>query len=509
MTDTHEATCSSCGRFVGPYPTCPYCGAHLKGRLSLRAVKIIAVLLATLGLAALWWAARRVPIPPVTAAEAQGSMNMAYVQVEGRITGNMTYDPEGDYLGFWVTDRTGDMRISCYRDVTRALMASGSVPALGDEVVIAGTLRIREDFVSLTVNAAEHVTVRRVAPVPMVINALTPLDEGRRVTVGGEVRRIFSPYAGLTLITVRDATGDIVISVDEVSTQLGGPLPPLVEGQFVTAEGVVTLYRDAPQVALTAGRDLRLGELAVVAEPTSIPTPAFTPTPMPTPAPGETPLPTPTETATPTSTPTAAATSTPTPVPTRPIRSLGSLTAADVDSWVRVRGRVVTWEGFSAGLKGMLDDGTGQVLLLTWTNVYRDLRPPTALDLGAEVVLNGKVGIYEGQLQVVPGEVSDITIVTAAPLPPLVQANQITIADAGRVIRLRGVLEAPQPFSAGYKVVLNDESGGATLLLWSNVYEALSPRPEAGVAVEVVGQVSVYRNTIEIAPRSSFDWRGQ
>ena len=41
--------CPSCGRYVGPREACPYCSARLTGRTSIRAVKITAVVLATVG----------------------------------------------------------------------------------------------------------------------------------------------------------------------------------------------------------------------------------------------------------------------------------------------------------------------------------------------------------------------------------------------------------------------------------------------------------------------------
>ena len=57
------SSCPSCGRYVGPHEACPYCGARLAGRTPIRAVKIAAILLATVGLAILWFAATRAEVP--------------------------------------------------------------------------------------------------------------------------------------------------------------------------------------------------------------------------------------------------------------------------------------------------------------------------------------------------------------------------------------------------------------------------------------------------------------
>ncbi len=459
LSDTPSgANCPSCGRFVGPYATCPYCGAKLGGRISVRVVKIAALLLATVGLFALWWLARRTDIPTVSAADALGTMNMAYVRIHGRVTRSLSYDPASGYLAFWLDDGTGEVRVSSYRDVTQALLAAGKVPALGDEVTVAGTLRIREDFVALTLNVPEHLTLARPEPVTLQANAITPLDVGLRVRIVGEVRQVRTPYEGMTLITVRDDSGEIAVAVDETVTTLTGALPEIVEGQGIDVVGAVSLYKDTPQLVPASVADIVLS-----AAP-----------------------------------PAAAA---------LPVTNLSEAQNAELGSWLRLQGRVVLMEGFKGGMKATLDDGTGQIMVVLWNNVYTALENPFAVDVGADIVVEGELGVYQEELQIVPERPSDITIVAPAPEIPWVAIDALKAADAGRVIRLRGVLGTPEGFSAGVKVPLDDGSGVITVLLWTNILTQLDPQPTAGQAVEVIGVIQEYRGDLEIVPRSPLDWR--
>ncbi len=495
---TRAAHCRSCGRYVGSYERCPYCGARMTGRLSIRTVKIAAVVAATLGLALLWWQARRIEIPQLSIREVSGTMNLAYVRLAGRVNRQPSYDPAGGYLGFWLAEElvptdpgadVAEIHVNIYRDVLAELLEAGTVPAVGDEVTVAGTLRIREDYVALTVNVADHLEIRRPAARQRSLGEVTALDVGRHVRVVGDVRRIYRPYDGLTLITLGDAETELAVAVSDVVTTLTGALPDLAEGQRVEVEGVVTLYRSTPQVAPACAADIE-----VLAPPMPVSTDVLPPDPQPVSQP---PLLT---QATPPPAPTATAT-------TVPPRALGQLDAEDVGRRVRVSGHIVLLEGIRGGVKATLDDGTGQIILLVWDDVYHALDAPPALDAGAMVDAMGKVAIYEGALEVVPATADDVTILTPASLPDWVEISTLGPRDVGRVVRIRGVIGAPQPFSAGVKVPLEDGTGVVTLLLWSNLHEALEPSPTAGQQVEVVGAVSLFLEELELIPRTRYDWR--
>ncbi|MBN1261406.1 MAG: hypothetical protein JXB35_12080 [Anaerolineae bacterium] len=465
------AVCPSCGRFTGPYETCPYCGARRKGRLSLRAVKLAALVVALTGLAALWLAARATEVPLITVETAQGTMNMAYVRVKGQVVRGPTYDPESAYLSFWLDDRTGEIHISSYRDVTEALLAERQVPDLGDEVEVAGTLRIREDYAALTLNAPEHLSRNRPDPLPVKAGALTELDEGLRVRVRGEIRDVRTPYTGLTILTVRDDSGDIAVTAGDAMTALWGPLPDIAPGQLAVITGTVTLYKGTPQVSLPSPDNIQL--LGDSANAVQAPTP------------------------------------------------LGSLTAADAGRWIFVQGRLITREPFSSGFKGTLDDGTGQITLLIWQNVWNSLDEPAILQEGASIAVQGEVKLYHEVLEIVPEAALDVraapaalaipepgapggagTATPPAPETPVTALSACSQADEGGWFRVQGRIVAVSGFNGGLKATLDDGTGQVTLLVWQRIHNTLDDPTalEVGATLDVEGQLQVYAGELELIP---------
>jgi DNA/RNA endonuclease YhcR with UshA esterase domain len=447
--------CPSCGQYVGPHEACPYCGAHLTGRTSIRAVKIAATLLATVGLAVLWFAATHAEVPTIEIGQTGATMNMAYVRLEGHCTRAPSYDPESDYLSFWIEDDTGEIRVSAYRAETRQVIAEGRVPALGDLVEVAGTLRVREDFLSLTINVPEQLEITRAQPVERQIGTIVPEDQYLRVRVRGQVREVYKPYEGLMLITVRDETGSIPVAVSEDLVALSGISPTLSfsTSQPVEVVATVSLYGDTPQLVPAS-----LADVVSLSQP----------------------------------------------VPVAVEKQMGELTAAEVGELVVVRGAVTGVDPFSSGVKLTLDDGTGALVVLLWQSVY-DVPPDaaaSALDVGAEVQVQGEISQYRGELELIPELAEDVRVLAVAPPPAETPIGALTASDVGRVVTLRGTLGPPVPFSSGVKFILDDGGGQITLLLWTNVAEDAPKELGAGTQVIVTGQVAEYRGELELVPRN-------
>lgn len=353
--------CSQCGRYVGPYEACPHCGARMAGRVSIRSLKALALGLGIVGFLVLWAAATRSDVPGVRPGQVGETMNFAYVRVEGRVVGGPNLYPDSGSLSFTVADDSGEVRVWADRNEAETLRSGGQVPALGDRVSVAGTLRVRPDGVSLILNVPQHLEILRPEAVWREIGSLGTDDYLRRVRVRGQVWAIRQPNERLTLITLRDSTGSIDLAVSRDLEGLSGALLPLEPGQSVEATGAVDLYRGTPQMVPASVADiLLLTETVPIASPGPI----------------------------------------------------GGLGTADRGRLVMVQGTVRQVQPFSAGLRLLLDDGTGEIVVVVWQDVRQSLADEAFLVAGEQVQVVGEVSAYRGQPQIIPQRALDLAPVS-------------------------------------------------------------------------------------------------
>jgi len=550
--------CPSCGRYVGPYEACPYCGARIGGRVSVRAVKIAAIVLATVGLAALWLAATHSEVPLVPIGQAGATMNMAYVRVQGRVIRSPSYYADSGYLAFTIADESGQMRVSAYRHEAEALRSGGRVPALGDWVSVEGTLRVREDDVAMTINVPEHLEIERPEAALREIGSLSADDQYARVRVQGQVWAVREPYEGLTLLTLRDASGTVEVAVDESLQALTGALIPPAVGQSVEVAGAIDLYGDTPQIVPASVLDIvLLPEPVVIAPPVNIgalseadagrlvsvqgtitgvdpfsagvkftlddgtgtltlllwqdlfdalPDPAALAEGAQVQALGTLSL----YRGALELTIERAQDVTVVGGATAPVSgptAIGELTADRLGETVTVEGAVVEVASSSSNFRFTLDDGSGQVVLLLWLDTYDELADPRGLNVGARVRATGQVDEYQGALQVVPSAADDVTLLAPPTSVALRDVSSLSAADVGGTVALQGLVARAEPFSQGYRLWLNDGTGEALVLLWSNVYERVDGRDGlvVGAQVHVVGLVQEYQGTLEVVPQLPVD----
>ncbi|MFC2036682.1 OB-fold nucleic acid binding domain-containing protein [Chloroflexota bacterium] len=419
--------------------------------------KIGSLVLAMGGLAVLLLAAIQSEVPVVRVGDLAGTMNWAYVRIEGLVARQPTYDSATESLRFWVWDGTGEVMVTAYRTETQILLTEGIIPVMGDSVAVEGTLRVREDFQYLVLDAPDRLEIRPMDPVKVSVSDVGADLLYKKVTVQGVIRNDRVPYEGLRLLTLRDATGEIDVALFPGTIAHAGDVPDLSMGQSVQVTGAVDLYKGQPQISVGRAGDLeKLDEDITVASPCRV----------------------------------------------------GDLSARDVGSLAAVEGTIVEVTPFSAGLKCTLDDGSGLVTLLLWQDLYAVLPDPGALAAGAIVRVQGDLSEYRGELEVIPQIPSDVTVLassygTAAQR----QLGELGSDDVGQQVKVEGVLRSLTSFSAGVKGILDDGTGTVALLLWQEVYDGLPDLSHLvpGAILQVQGKVSEYRGSLEVIPGAPAD----
>jgi DNA/RNA endonuclease YhcR with UshA esterase domain len=197
-----------------------------------------------------------------------------------------------------------------------------------------------------------------------------------------------------------------------------------------------------------------------------------------------------------------------TPTPTVELTSIGSITADRVGEEVTVEGTVVSTASFSHGFKFWLEDGSGQILLLMWHNVYDDCWDSAQINLGARVRTSGEISEYEGELQIEPRFGGDVKAVEGAVAQaPRRDIDSISGADAGQRVMIEGDVLRTEGLPSAVKVFLGDEAtaaqGEIVVFIWRNVLERIADNVGLGTAgsrVRVVGTVQIYRSNLEVVP---------
>ena len=485
------ATCPSCGRFIGPLDKCPYCGASVKKRIPLRYLRAACLILAVLGVGILVFAASGAATPTTRIGSIGATMNYAYVRVNGIVTRSPLYDPDAHTLRFFVADDTGEIQASAFRDVTDALVARGKIPMAGDTIVMEGTLRVRDEFASLNLATADKIEITPPNARAIQINEIGSDDELQYVSVRGNVREIRQPYQGLTIVTLGDASGELDVAVNGDVEKLYGALANFDLGDTIEAQGIVTFFRDAPQLILRHPRDFK-----------KLDTDNATAAPV----------------------------------------NIGDIDAARVNQRVQIAGEVTRVSKFSQGMRAVIADASGEITLVLWQDTYAQIPNANALQQGARVEALGKVAQYRGEFEIVPQRALDVQIRAAvaqanATVPPDASApaqntvvpdaptatpratrtptpaptqrtiGSLTQADKAAIVVLNGTIARANNFSKGMRYTLDDGTGKITLLLWSDVLEKISARAELkqGAQIRVTGKIDVYNNALEIIPASAND----
>jgi DNA/RNA endonuclease YhcR with UshA esterase domain len=211
---------------------------------------------------------------------------------------------------------------------------------------------------------------------------------------------------------------------------------------------------------------------------------------------------------TPTPTPIPTTTKTPTlppqPTPTTLLTAIHSVTVDRVGEEVTLEGKVVDTASFSKGFQFTLDDGTGQIVLLTWHNVYDDCWDAPEMKEDAVVRVTGEISEYEGHLEIQPRFGGDVKVVQeAVTQAPRRDIGSISGVDDGERVMIEGKVIRTEGLPSAVKVFLADDSGEILVFIWRNVLDRISDNTGLGTPgslVRVVGTVQTYQANLEVVP---------
>lgn len=192
-----------------------------------------------------------------------------------------------------------------------------------------------------------------------------------------------------------------------------------------------------------------------------------------------------------------------------PVVPLGDISPADEGKTLTVEGEVVGTENFASGFRLHVNDGTAQVVVLIWADDWDHIYNSYHINVGAVVRVTGKVDVYRGQIEIVPGRGSDVKVVRWA------RRNWRRYAlggmngnDHNAVVWVEGWVADITPAADGAYLLIYDETGAQKVHLYDVVARRI-PRQEQlwiGQRVSIVGRVRARRRIgIEIVPALPHD----
>ncbi|MDQ7780618.1 MAG: hypothetical protein RDV41_13070 [Planctomycetota bacterium] len=272
----NEATCPSCGRFVGPADRCAYCGAGVTQRFSLRLIKYLSLLVAVGGVLFLYLAARGLKPARVKIGELKPEMNRGYVEIEGVVDDEPRTLSSGS-LSLVLDDGSGRMTVYVEEEALKELREKGVVPDEGDTVSVCGYLYYKKDRSqpwSLNLNSADRLTIKGGgesggngsgggggrSPVMQVhVKDVSTDMLGRQVTVEVSLSKVVRKTKGVIILEVEEDGSSIDVKVMEREFgKLVEQLEKSGPGTKLSVTGRVDEYKGRLQLAPAGTDDVRV-----------------------------------------------------------------------------------------------------------------------------------------------------------------------------------------------------------------------------------------------------------
>ncbi|MFH1037385.1 MAG: hypothetical protein V1789_01775 [PVC group bacterium] len=358
-----ETLCPSCGRFVGAYEKCPYCGAELKKRMSLIMWKRIAVFGTLLGLGIMWFAATRMEPAKIQIGEIQETYNNAQVTIQGVVIGRRLDEDKGS-ITLVIADKSGSIQARSFSALPK-FKELGNIPKVGDLISTVGTIGVDAVYgTSLNLGLPHRLKILESKPPEEIeISKLRKANVNTTATVAGMVK--YPPRFGKATIT--DGVNDLVVSLDP--RNLGEEIPEFKTGEGVEVTGVIISGMEGYTIIPGTVEDIKPAEEVAVGISQ---------------------------------------------------KKISEITMADLGELVEVEGKVVKFKAFkTGGGAATISDDTGSIELgPLFASVFDKIPDSHKLKIpGTRVKAKGTVAQFRGSLQVNPGSAENVTIIAPEKKP--------------------------------------------------------------------------------------------
>jgi RecJ-like exonuclease len=187
------------------------------------------------------------------------------------------------------------------------------------------------------------------------------------------------------------------------------------------------------------------------------------------------------------------------------VTPISEITTKDTGETLTVEGEIAGSRTFKGGMRYTIKDDAGEITMVIFDRVLKQMPQRAGLLDGAVVNVTGKIDFFNEAAQIVPARKGDVVILTAAPQPEVFAIGELSAASVDKTVAVSGTVTEASNFSAGFKVKLNDGSGQIGVVLFENVFDALKApaNVNVGAVLSVTGKLNEYKDALEIAPASA------
>ena len=484
MKNNNDIICPSCKRFVGAHDRCQFCGTGIKKRISLKFLRYTSLIIAIVGLVCLQLMAMHREIPVKSIASINPAMNFGYITVIGKAARPMRFYRNSDKISsfyLYLEDETGDIKVTGFKNVAQNLNKAGVSVRKGDKVKVSGTVKVKDNSVSLLLQNVKHFEVLTDSKSELVsLEEVPAIEDDTSISFKAKIARINLPRSPKAPFTIKleDGTGSGELKVWRSQFEVLDKPGQMVEGSVVQVRALKSSYRGQPQLQLE-----KPGDLIILAQ--------------------------------------ASATDVDQPFSQKKEVKLRDISSQNIGEKISIKAKIIELRKPPQGTKApyiltIKEDGVIHKMIF-WNKVFYGFQNANELKPGAIIAANVTVDEYRGRLQLKLYNASDLKILKESDDENSSQKVEISPADAiklsdGVAVKIRGIvayLKKPSEGSkAPFRIMLEGDGELIQLTCWPKTFLKIpkSKHPNKGAIIKASVTVQSYKGKKQLKLSRATDY---